>query len=162
MEEDHVRHAEHRGGARGRPITDRDAHVSVAADQRPCLSDRRHLVSSSPSCGRVSAPETLNPPPELLLILPIVRISGGRQTSSLISRPWSGEDLLLPVIRWRLRGVVSDVVCSIERRPEGYRFLIHRAGEIEQDEVLRDVRHARTKTQALREVLLSAGFIPVT
>ena len=101
-------------------------------------------------------------PPELLLILPIVRISGGRQTSSLISRPWSGEDLLLPVIRWRLRGVVSDVVCSIERRPEGYRFLIHRAGEIEQDEVLRDVRHARTKTQALREVLLSAGFIPVT
>ena len=62
------------------------------------------------------------------------------------------------MILWRLRGIASDIVCSIEKQPEGYRLIVRRNGKIAEEEALPDVTAARLKATLLRDQLISMGF----
>ena len=62
------------------------------------------------------------------------------------------------MILWRLRFITAEVVCSIEKKPDGYRLITKRGEDTEREESLPDVTHARLKATALRDQLLSMGF----
>jgi len=62
------------------------------------------------------------------------------------------------MILWRLRFITAEVVCSIEKKPDGYRLITKRGQDTEHEESLPDVTHARLKATALRDQLLSMGF----
>jgi hypothetical protein len=62
------------------------------------------------------------------------------------------------MILWRLRFITAEIVCSIEKKPDGYRLVVKQGEDTEREESLPDVTHARLKATALREQLLSMGF----
>jgi hypothetical protein len=62
------------------------------------------------------------------------------------------------MILWRLRGITSEFVCSIQRAPNGYRLVVSGAGEAALDQLLPNVGHAQMKAARLREELIEIGF----
>jgi hypothetical protein len=63
------------------------------------------------------------------------------------------------MILWRLHGLSSDFVCSIEKKRPGYRLFVRQGAFTIVDDVLPDVRRARWKADVIREELLAMGFI---
>ena len=55
------------------------------------------------------------------------------------------------MILWRLRGITSEFVCSIQRAPNGYRLVVRGADDTALEQLLPDVGHARLKAARLRE-----------
>jgi len=64
------------------------------------------------------------------------------------------------MILWRLYGVSSDFVCSIEKGRRGYRLLVRAAATTIVDDVLPDIRRARWKADLIRNELLEMGYTP--
>jgi hypothetical protein len=70
------------------------------------------------------------------------------------------------VILWRLRGysdpegewAPSEVVCSIERLPAGYRLFVEYGSTVQVDELLVSAAAAQEKAEALRAQLLTQGW----
>lgn len=62
------------------------------------------------------------------------------------------------MILWRLRGITSEFVCSIQRAPNGYRLVVRGADDTALEQLLPNVGHARLKAARLREELIEIGF----
>ena len=62
------------------------------------------------------------------------------------------------MILWRLRGITSEFVCSIQRAPNGYRLVVRGAGDTALEQLLPNVGHAQMKAARLREELIEIGF----
>jgi hypothetical protein len=64
------------------------------------------------------------------------------------------------MILWRLNGISSNFVCSIEKGRRGYRLLVRAASTTVVDDVLPDIRRARWKADMIRSELLEMGYRP--
>jgi hypothetical protein len=64
------------------------------------------------------------------------------------------------MILWRLHGISSDFVCSIEKGRRGYRLVVRAATTTVVEDVLPDVRRARWKADLIRAELLEMGYTP--
>ncbi len=63
-----------------------------------------------------------------------------------------------PMIIWRLSGSSSDFVCSIEKRRHGYLLVVQSSSAVIVEDVLPDVRRARSKADLIRNELLAMGY----
>jgi hypothetical protein len=63
-----------------------------------------------------------------------------------------------PMIIWRLCGVSTDFVCSIEKRRRGYYLVVRSGSSVVVDDVLPDIRRARWKADLIRAELLAMGY----
>ena len=64
------------------------------------------------------------------------------------------------MILWRLHGISSDFVCSIEKGRRGYRLVVRAAATTVVDDVLPDIRRARWKADLIHSELLEMGYRP--
>ena len=62
------------------------------------------------------------------------------------------------MILWRLSGLTADFVCSIEKRRQGYRLVVRSAWTVIVDDLLPDVRRARSKADLIRSELVEIGY----
>ena len=62
------------------------------------------------------------------------------------------------MILWRLCGVSTDFVCSIEKKRRGYYLVVRSASSVVVDDVLPDIRRARWKADMIRAELLAMGY----
>jgi hypothetical protein len=62
------------------------------------------------------------------------------------------------MILWRLHGISSDFVCSIEKTANGYRLLVRGGTETPVNQLLPNVAQARRRARELRDELIAMGF----
>lgn len=65
------------------------------------------------------------------------------------------------MILWRLHGISSDFVCSIEKTGKGYRLVVKGEAETPVNQLLPNVAQARLRAGELREELIAMGFTPL-
>lgn len=65
------------------------------------------------------------------------------------------------MILWRLHGISSDFVCSIEKTTNGYRLVVTGGTETPVNQLLANVAQARRRARELRDELVSMGFTPL-
>jgi hypothetical protein len=88
----------------------------------------------------------------------VTGVLGVRDSGTSFASPGGGSTQLM--ILWRLYGISSDFVCSIEKARGGYRLVVRAAAGTVVDDVLPDIRRARWKADMIRSELLEMGYRP--